>query len=342
MRRATLLLLFFVAGCGSRSSLTAAENADASGGGAGGPTGSAGAGAVGQGGAGGAGTGGAGGNPPQISVLDACLIAVSCGRDAGWYQSDVGYCLDMFSRLGWSFMSPGYLPDPTLAARILACAAEAGSECEAFRACYGGDWVSLHRCREGAYCDGNSLTAGPDGPSFDCGVLGATCADLWSGAQRACCNAEPCPQSSGFECEGTVATACGGWGEHVAFDCGESGRTCQSDPEQPCLGTGQVCDVETSTVSCSGSVATYCSGGKLATLDCAATGYRTACNLGAVWYADVCTTKGMECGAWGNDSGACNGTVLEACIDGELAGVDCASVGFSGCDDSGEVTRCTE
>ena len=347
--RFTVVLVLTVAGCGSRSSLQAGGGRDASGGGgaAGGPTGSAGAGAVGPGGSGAGttgtgttGTAGPGGGLPQISVVDACTVAVSCGREGGWGPTSVSHCVDAFSRLGWSFEAPPILPDPTLSARILACASETGSDCEAFRACYGGDWVTPYRCREGAYCDGDLLSAGPDGPVLDCGTLGATCQDLWSGAQRACCNAEPCVQVPEIACEGTVVSYCGGWGEHIVFDCGVSGRTCQTDVQAPCLGTGGPCDPFATKTTCAGSVATYCSGGKLAQYDCAQTVYRTACNQGGLAYEGACVPEHTSCSVWQGDT--CAGEVVMTCLNGLSVGVSCSALGFSGCEGSGNAARCVE
>jgi hypothetical protein len=342
MRRATLLLLFLLAGCGARSVLTLDEGAASNGG----EGGAAAAGASGPGGAGGTTTSS---DPPKISVVDACVIAVSCGKDTYFDHQSVSACIGAFSQLGWSLREwhnpvPTFLPDPALAARILACADETGSDCEAFRTCYGGDWVSPFRWREEAYCDGNRLTHASGGPSFDCGALGATCQDLPPLIEipRASCNAEPCTESNGSECDGTVASFCRLTGEHVVFDCGASGRECQSAPEPgACVGTGAECDVDSSYVSCSGSVATYCSGGRLATYDCASNEHLTGCNDGVWWITPVCTAKAKSCSVW-NQLDECAGAVIELCLDGERVDVDCTSLGFSGCDDSGQVTRCTE
>src|SRR5262249_15377834 len=151
------------------------------------------------------------------------------------------------------------------------------ADCSAVHACFGGDWIDVSRCRDGAMCQGNSLDG--NGASFDCGTLGATCMDLWSNGIRACCNSAPCPAPNDPSCTGTVASFCGGWGERVDFDCGKSGRVCQLDPFTPCAGTGAACDPMT-PITCNGSVATYCSGGALAKLDCAAIPLRSACAAG--------------------------------------------------------------
>lgn len=335
-------------GCGSRSDMStvgAGAGAGAAGG-AGGATsgGSAGAGSGGTGATGGTGAGAAGGGgaggAPAISVMDACVIAASCGRGGGWMDFTASSCLDGFARLGWRFDSPARLPDPELAQRLLDCAAKTEGNCAKFTSCFGGDWVDLSRCREGGSCLENTITASIEGPSFDCGSIGATCADLWSGAQRACCNAEPCSQSTDMECDGTVASYCGGWGEHVTFDCAPSGRTCLPGPGEdvtPCAGDAP-CEPET-PIACEGDVAVYCSGGGLAKYDCSTTGFRTACNGGAAYFEPACRPAGSACDPqW--DLSTCDGPWIRVCADGEWVDVDCQTVGFAKCEEFLGAPRC--
>lgn len=343
-------VVVLLGGCGARSALQPGGNEASGGGGAGGGTttvtggagpGGAGAGGAGAGGAGGGGgsAGGGGTKPDLQSILEACVVARSCGNSGGWMTDTVGSCLDGFSQLGWFYGAPPFLPDPQIAARLLSCAAEAPGDCGAFRSCFGGDWVSLPRCREGAYCQGQLLSSSPEGPFFDCTVLGASCVDLWSGAQRACCNEDPCPQSSGVVCDGTVASYCGPWGEDVEFDCGASRRTCQSDPLAPCVGTGDPC-AEGSPAQCAGDVAFYCSAGRIATKDCGETQFRTACHQDAPVYEVPCRPAGGECEAGAFES--CQGATLRVCVDGDWTEVDCPSLGFPVCEETPDGARCAE
>jgi len=325
--------------CGARSTLRVGPG-EVAGGGAGGSGVAAGGGAAAGGSAGAGGDGGQGGAPAEVDVVRACVVASSCADlDGGvpWPAFSASACVEAFGRLRWHFSSPSELPDPTIAARLLECAATASAgDCAAFRSCFGGGWVSLSRCREGGSCDGNTLRAGwpPDGPGYDCGAIGATCVDLWSGAQRACCNAEVCAQSTDVACAGTQAEYCGGWGEHVAFDCGASGRVCQSDPWQPCAGTGAAC-ADDEPVSCAGSVASYCSGGALAAHDCSQVLGRSACAEGAASQYDVpCRPSGDACDPT-SYLGACEGDALVLCVDGELRAESCAALGFAGCEPPG-------
>lgn len=350
-RRVTAAVVVLLAGCGARSGVLPGEiEPAAGGGGAGATSATAGAGGVGAGGSasggagggvvggGGAGGGGAGGGPQAQSIIEACALAVGCGESVTWPFFTTTSCIDDFGLLGWYRTPPAMLPDPTIAARLLDCAAEATGDCTTFRDCFGGDWVALSRCREGAGCTGNVIGGQAGEPSFDCGVIGGTCTELFSNALRACCNAGPCDPTGEAVCDGNVSSACGIWGEHVVFDCGVSGRTCQSDPQAVCVGSGQACSPETLT-TCSGDVATYCSGGKLATYDCGNTQFRSRCNLGGGSAEPACRPAGDSCNP-GSMQDTCKGSTLVACVDGELLGIDCPSLGFAGCADSGNGARC--
>ncbi|MBI4957841.1 MAG: hypothetical protein HY908_37900 [Myxococcales bacterium] len=315
--------------CGARADLPRARGLAQGPAGAGGVAG-AGPGGAGTGGLGAAGgAGGAGGNALD-AVVRACALATSCAGDAdGWPRFSPSVCVDAFARLGWDYQSPSSLPDPDLAARLLACATP-GTSCADFRSCWGGDWVGLSRCREGGYCVGNAITSWQGGPSFDCGAIGGTCMDLWSGALRACCNAAPCSTTTDIACTGTVATFCGGWGEHVTFDCGPSGRTCNPGTSywEPCSGTGAPCTA-TDPVTCAGAVASYCSAGRLAEQDCAGVWSATACAQGDTY--GPCRPAGVACSPL-DDPGSCQGTDLEVCVDGTYRTVSCTALGFDVCD----------
>lgn len=287
------------------------------------------------------GVGGAtgGGGSEAQSILEACVIADACaGAPTGWPPFNASTCVDRFAKLGWWFDSPAWLPDPVATSLLRKCAASAKSDCDSFRACFGGDWIDLSRCREGAGCQGNSLFSAPDGPSLDCGALGGTCMELWSNGLRACCNAKPCAGTGDFTCEMGVASYCGGWGERVDFDCGVNGQTCNFDGQAPCKGVSS-CDPVDSSATCQGPVAIYCVGGGLTTHDCGATGFRTACNSGAPPYENPCRPAHDDCHP---DSyvQTCSGASLLACVDGAIVGVDCQGLGFSGCQQTMNSARC--
>lgn len=284
------------------------------------------------------GAGGAAG----LSLPEACVVAASCNWASPGFPFTPSSCLDSITKLGWYFEAPNLLPDPVLADRLYQCATEHAGNCGLFTDCFGGDWVSLSRCREGGYCDANKIAAGTTGPRFDCGSLDAICVNLASGAQRACCNAEACDAGTPVQCNGQVATYCGLWGEHVTFDCGLSGRLCnEGSPDQwiPCVGPGPgACDPVTPIV-CEGNVAVYCSGGALAKYDCSQVTYRSLCNEGASSYTAACRPKGTECDPeW--ELSTCDGDRIRVCVDGVFQLFDCTALGFAACEEQPDTARC--
>jgi hypothetical protein len=92
---------------------------------------------------------------------------------------------------------------------------------------------------------------------------------------------------------------------------------------------------------CDGTRLVRCEGGHEATVDCRAEGVDGTCqpNLDA---PSVCAGAGRECA--GDFLDRCNGTRLEYCRDGTVAGVDCAALGFAACSvgapDQGVPARC--
>ncbi|NUP05696.1 MAG: hypothetical protein HOW73_06505 [Polyangiaceae bacterium] len=341
MRGLPFLLLSCVVACGAREALEPDGDGgrDGSGGIVSNGAGGEGAGAI-EGGGGSVATGGSGGAEPEMSIVEACTIAASCGVDAGWQPFTASSCIDGYARLGWHYDPPIALVDPSIAMNVLSCAQQ--PTCEAFRACYGGDWVSLGRCREGGFClDDETIGAGfDDAPAFDCGSIGAACTDLFSDAQRACCNATTCGQPYTATCTGNVASLCGFWGEYAEFDCAVSGRTCQPDIEAPCRGSEPCNGGE--EITCEGSVARYCSGGGWATFDCSTTGYRTECAEAKQSSAIPCRPASFDCDPT-LDPDACDGDELIVCADGERVGVSCTSLGFSGCEiDVNGRAKCVE
>jgi len=330
------------AACGSRDELqswpgAATGSGGAAGGGAaGGAAGASTSGGLAGGDAGEDGAADSGPPPLPEQIARACVIATSCAEPFvttgyPWWLLSPSTCADGFGQLGW--YAQGFLsPDPELAARLLACAqAAAPGDCEGFRSCFGGGWVTLSRCHEGAMCDGSKLVMMGETPFFDCAAIGATCVDLMSGAQRACCNAELCTDFDQVTCDagGATGTFCHGWGAFMTFDCSLTGRVCTPDPYYLCEGTGAACDVTEPAPECTGAVASYCAGGRLASFDCSQNELRSGC--GGDTYGLPCIPRGSDCDPQGF-AGACQGAELTLCVDGYLELVSCTDLGFSTCD----------
>lgn len=279
--------------------------------------------------------------PPAPNVLRACVIAGSCALGQSsvgitWPHFSPGACLDAFGRLGWYESGLGNVSDPDLAQRLLKCTTT--SDCAKLYACFGGNWISLSRCREGGKCQKDQMLALNNNAAYlDCSAFGATCTDLWSGAQRACCNAQPCKTAPWIKCSGAKGTYCHGWAAFLAFDCAATGRVCNADHAAICRGTGAACKPGQPT-TCAGSVATFCSGGRLASHDCAKSPYRSGCAAGTPYRA--CKPAGKACDPQ-QYMGQCAGSQLKVCQDGDIVSVDCKALGFAGCDlPAGAPARC--
>ncbi len=261
-------------------------------------------------------------------IIRACAKAASCGAQIppgvdGPFT--VSLCINRFGYPGGLSTPVSGVVDPDVAKRLIDCASSA--TCADYFSCFGGDWLGLSRCREGANCKDNKLTQYDVGsPQFDCSVLGATCFELYSGAIRSCCNAKLCTDSlNTVTCNSTSGTYCHGWGAYFEFECGPN-TVCNTDPSALCIGTGAPCSLQ-DPVTCSGDVASYCAGGKIATLDCGDNPFRSAC--GSKSY-EPCVPRGSQCHPQGFE-GNCQGSELSFCFDGEIKTIDCTSLGFKSC-----------
>ena len=282
------------------------------------------------------------GGIPLQQAIKACTIAASCaegqsGIGITWPLFTPGACLDALGQLGWYRSGVGGVTDPDLVKLLLNCAVS--SDCAKVMGCMGGSWFTLSRCREGATCKGNKLVPpAKSKPSFNCSAIGAKCMDLWSGAQRACCNAQSCSGANKVTCQGTRGTFCHGWGAHLDFDCGLTGRVCSTDPLSFCKGTGGTCANGKTPTICMGKAATFCSGGRLATVDCGRNLFRNRCAAGDLYR--VCVPSGKACDP-AQYLGQCAGSGLKICLDGLIVSVDCKKLGFNACDlPAGAAARC--
>lgn len=268
--------------------------------------------------------------PYADRVARACAFVAACAAQLA-HDVRASQCVEWFAYRDWPHAGLTGL-GPSMLDRLLACAPAAS--CKAFRSCYGGSWVGPTVCREGS-CSGSMLGSYGNSALFlECDKLGATCVDLATGALRACCASKTCSGTSTTTCDpqsSTKGTECL-LGVSHDFDCAPVGKVCSESPSLLCQGAGGACD-PASTVSCKGSLAQHCMGnadgsGNLATVDCSKTVFRSACNAGGS--SDTpCRPAGSACGP--SFAGACQGSGLQLCVDGQQVTVDCVGLGFDLC-----------
>jgi hypothetical protein len=263
-------------------------------------------------------------------IARACALAASCSG----YGSPTSA-----SRCIAEFGATVSRRDDTNLDRLLSCARKTlGGDsrgCGTFVSCWGGDLFTLDSIVQGGRCSGTKVAYTPAGATsplqLDCAVLGQECSDPMTGLQRAGCAAKSCLVSpvAAPSCEGTVASACAGYGPRSTVDCGRSGRTCQvSGQNAVCVGTGAACDTS-EKVTCAGSEATYCAGGARATVDCATNSMATRCAAGAS-SSEPCATTGTACNPV-TFVDVCSGAAMQVCVDGAIATIPCVDIGLASC-----------
>jgi hypothetical protein len=259
------------------------------------------------------------GGTSQNEIIRACALAVSCASYSNTYSTS--RCIQEFGK------TASRLDDLKLY-RLLTCAK--ATSCSDFNGCWGGDLFTLDPFVMDGQCSGNSIEitpAGASGPQYqNCSAMGGVCEGLATGVISVACNAQSC-KGTGVApaCDGTKASGCGGWAEYTSLDCAWSGRACQLQGSHAvCAGTGTACS-DSDKVTCAGSVATYCSRGARATVDCAKTGFATRCVDGGL-ATEPCTAAGTEC-----DPAAyvdqCDGNTLKMCANGSIVSVVCNDIG---------------
>ena len=208
---------------------------------------------------------------------------------------------------------------------LLSCSHSA--TCDDFRRCWGGDLFTLDTMVTNASCKGDILTlrtaSGSSLLQLDCSVLGGTCADPMTDVQRALCNPVSCASGSQATCDGAKASGCGNSIMYTSRDCARSGLACQIKADTPtCVGSGETC-ASTEKVTCSGSVATYCSGGARAKVDCAGNSLASRCAEGAS-SGEPCAPAGSECDPT-KFADRCEENMLKVCANGFITSVACES-----------------
>jgi len=270
---------------------------------------------------------------PSVVALDPDLVARAAAV--------VGSCMpdDGVARNA-THLWHSHLAAPRIYYRLveqLACLANATCGCAAVEHCLG--WVYREEpadCEN--TCTGDLFTGCGDGVQIglDCSRLGLSC-DL-----AAMCATEVKPA-----CDGSVAPACTPQGEVAYCDDGAWHETpCESVGFKcvagKCVGEGASCSETISgdselispvATGCSGNTLLGCLGGQSTRIDCATQGPGFGCQSrdGAFFCglaADCLPAASYSASA----SASCQGTILSFCNAGRLEHLDCAELGFSGCE----------
>jgi hypothetical protein len=269
-------------------------------------------------------TGALDGGAGNDEILRLCARAASC--DSYGTVTSPSKCVAELAKTASR-------PNDIVLDHLLGCAS--AKDCSEFVACWGGELFSLDPVVFYAECDGNAVTLTPRGTSrplqLDCSKLGGTCAVMATSANSAGCNVFPCTGTDmvASSCNGTVVRGCGGWAEYISLDCARTGQVCRMDGSHAiCAGSGAACG-DSDKVTCSGSVATYCSGGARATIDCAKNRFASRCAAGAA-PTEPCAVAGAECDP-ASYVGACDGSAMSMCVNGYVVSVDCHDLGLVSC-----------
>jgi hypothetical protein len=285
------------------------------------------------------------GLPPVEQVVRACVVAAGCAPAIslpgaffiGEVPQHTADCVQLF-------FEGGTLADTRLKARLLACGAKhSGADCAAFHACFGGTWTGPGICRSAAVCQGSRIVRA-DSPAayLDCAALGGTCVAL--GTDFACCATQPC-SGPGTVCHSaTRGTRCHN-GVSVEIEC-TLGQVCSY--AMGCEGTGAKCTSAypgaplQPPATCLGPTEVrYCASGafrKQVTYDCAKNPYASVCAKDPT-HSAPCGPAGTECAP--GQATCTEDDKLIACVDGFAHEVDCRAIGFNGCTDVQNLTRCT-
>lgn len=232
------------------------------------------------------------------------------------------------------------------------CIVAAGGGCDALASCLGWSLERSQDCTEGARCHGSTFSLCMSSVeleyAIDCATMGLVCdpmamIDNVAGAGRACRRQllTACDEAIFAPyCNGDVPVWCEGVMVMEGAPCAMRGLTCSGST---CTGTGEACTLDVASVSggatCQGDVLERCTNGRLEDIDCKKYGVEFSCRTvaGAVFcgLASECVPaalEGQETPQAGNPEPVCDGTSIVFCHAGRLERIDCASLGFTGCD----------
>jgi hypothetical protein len=278
--------------------------------------------------------------PYAAQVAKACAVAAGCAPASEPKVTSI--CIQAFATYGWPGGWEGHQEDPRdseLMQRMVSCAAAHGGSCDAFHACYGGNWVRVDICRAGI-CEGSRMVDQLDPTVYlDCASFGGTCvfnADM----KRACCRRKPCASTV---CHSkTRGTRCTGFDldASLEFDCAATGLVCVPGLDSGCAGGGPSCAPDTVPAQClDATKVRWCAAGHEVTFDCASHAFFQACiDPGDAPPPPLCSPAGKEC-QWSEEN-TCQGDDLVVCVDGYRRTVSCKQLGFGTCIEDANLGRC--
>jgi hypothetical protein len=239
----------------------------------------------------------------------------------------------------------------------LTCVA-ASTTCAEVTACLSDTPAEIAACNGNgtSQCSGDVLvecSLGMPASIYDCAQDGQHC---FQGASGALCGLGTCdPTTTPASCQGDVLVSCASIGTAtepsvvlVSTECSkERGWTIVTNADScdgsgaceslyadtcgvvggvvQCMGSGAACDPSTYVASCSGTVVSACTGGKVAQFDCASLGPFTCQGS----YYPSCGNAGTECQEL--DAETCQDGLITYCLWGTKQTMDCKTYGFSGC-----------
>ncbi len=219
------------------------------------------------------------------------------------------------------------------------CLAQANCGCDAIAQCAGFDEREDAECKPG--CAGTISTECGDGlrQDLDCGAFGLTCQDgkCVDGAFSACDDAMFTPSC---DSDGRPVFCANGATLHGP-DCAALGLVCDRGS---CVGSGDACpnvshgeagDVISDGISCSGDMLQACVNGKTAELDCSLQGASFSCQTAnGVHFCGLASecVPADDYSPSATNPVTCDGSKVVFCNAGRLEHVDCAALGFTGCE----------
>jgi hypothetical protein len=259
-------------------------------------------------------------------LMEACVRASACRVKT--YPA-LANCVDAYHNL---FRPQGLAP---IWDKIYRCVNAAGGDCKAIEKCF--DYRGTCDSSYKASCEGKRAVSCDliDGKVYgvNCADANLDCAVKKGSTFEASCTPGECYSSLGNLCKGDSYWKCN-LGLIEIDDCSLRGMKCVKDQNvEGCQGNqSQTCKANEFSAYCNDAVAVTCELGRKNHQDCTKMAdVATSCNAGS------CAVGGSECDHTKN---RCQGSQLEACIDGRWRLFDCQKLGLEPCKDSGTHINC--